>query len=89
MQCGYLKKAITSMFFVNKIFVRDYMPFRVNTNDFHQRDNIKKYIVSNCSEISFSSIIKGNLIYFFKYFFVADPFRLNLLTFRCAKLKRN
>lgn len=39
MQWGYLKKAITFLFIVNKIFfVRDYMPFRVNTNDSHQRD---------------------------------------------------
>lgn len=48
---------------------------------------LKKKIVSNCclKKISFSSVTEGNLIYFFKSFFVADHFRSNLRTFRCAK----
>lgn len=61
--------------------------FRVNTNDSNQRDSIKKkYCVKLLfKKISFSSVTEGNLIYFFKSFFVADHFRSNLRTFRCAK----
>lgn len=92
------KKAITSLFFCEQdFFFRDYMPFRVKTNDSHQRDNIKKSILcqtvvkktkSKDKKNSFSSIIEGDLIYFFKDFFLADCFRLDLLTFRCVKHKR-
>lgn len=44
MQCGYLKKSNNIVFwlFLLFFFVRDYMPFRVKTNDSHQRDKHKK-----------------------------------------------
>lgn len=42
MQCGYFKKKkekkSNNMFVFCDSFVRDYMPFTVNTNASHQRD---------------------------------------------------
>lgn len=51
-----------------------------------ERQHKKIYCVKLLfKKISFSSITEGNLIYFFKSFFVADHFRSNLRAFRCAK----
>lgn len=74
MQCGYFKKkAITSLFFVNKNFLSEITClYRVNTNDSHQRDDIKQKLLCQTvvkkEKISFRSVMEGNLIYFFKDF---------------------
>lgn len=72
MQCGYFKKkkkAITSLFVCDS-FVSDYMPFRVDTNASHQRDDIFCVCQTVVREKKgkkkshFVAFLEGNLIYF-------------------------
>lgn len=60
---------------MNKIFVRDYMPSESIPMTLTRETKWKLHIVSNCCKIWFSSIIEGDLIYFFKYFFLAADHR--------------
>lgn len=84
------KKAITSLFFCEQDFCQRLHAFQSQYQwlslERRQKNILCQTVVKKKN--SFSSIIEGNLIYFFKDFLVADCFRLNMLTFRCAKLKR-
>lgn len=70
------KKSNNICFFCDS-FVRDYMPFRVNTNASHQRDNVRKYIVK-LSKSHFVALSKETwfIIFFSNAFFLAVHFRL-------------
>lgn len=67
MQCGYFKKKKSNNIFVFLTCLLESIPMTLTI----ERDDIRKYIVSNKkkNKSHFSSIIEGNLIYFFKYFF--------------------
>lgn len=82
MQCGHLKKAITTFSFVSKIifFVKSTCLSESIPMTLTRETNIKHILCQTVvkkkeeekkkkKRISFSSIMEGNLIYFFKYFF--------------------
>lgn len=88
------KKAITSLFFVNKNFLSEITClFRVNTNDSHQRDDIKQKLL--CQTVVKKKKKKSHFVALWKetWFIFLKTFngrslQVHLLTFRCTKLKR-
>lgn len=60
------KKAITSLFSVDMVSVRDYMPLESTNGSPHLKYILCQTVVKK-KKTHLSSIMEGNLIYFFKY----------------------